>query len=120
MPATSPVRVDAELYRSAQLVGDIMSRSAAQQITHWARIGRALEASADVSTAHIAEVLTGDRDYDTLDSDEQALVRAMWAERFGRLHQQLDLAATFAAEGHTYAELDDDGNIVTIAPSAGT
>ena len=119
MPTTSPARVDDELYRSAQLVGDTMSRSAAQQITHWARIGRALEASPDVSTAHIAEVLTGDRDSDMLDADEQALVRAMWAERFGRLHQQLDLAATFAAEGHAYAELDDEGNIVTVDPTAG-
>ena len=119
MPTTSPVRVADELYRSAQLVGEIMSRSAAQQITHWARIGRALEASPHVSTAHVAEVLTGDRDYDTLDADEQALVRALWVERFERLHQQLDLAAAFAAEGHTYAELDDDGTTVTVDPASG-
>lgn len=36
------------------------------------------------------------------------------AERFERLHDELDLSADFAAEGQTYAELDDDGNIVTV------
>lgn len=120
MPTTSAARIDDELYRSAQLVGETMSRSAAQQITHWARIGRALEASPHVSAVHVAGVLAGDRDYDTLDADEQALVRAMWAERFGRLHQQLDLVASFAAEGQTYAELDVDGNVVTVDPTVGS
>ena len=40
MGTTSPTRIDDELYASAKVVGSLMSRSAAQQIGHWARIGR--------------------------------------------------------------------------------
>ncbi|MGI8947595.1 MAG: TA system antitoxin ParD family protein [Ornithinimicrobium sp.] len=40
------------------------SRSAAQQINHWARIGRELEASGKVSQRDIEAVLAGDGSYD--------------------------------------------------------
>lgn len=46
-------------------------------------------------------------------------MRALWAERFGCLHGQLDLAPALAAEGRPYAELDDDGTVVTVDPTAG-
>jgi len=49
MATTSPTRVDDDLYASAKLVGEVMSRSAAQQLARWARIGRELEASGTVS-----------------------------------------------------------------------
>jgi hypothetical protein len=39
-----------------------------------------------------------------------------WADHLDR---PLDLAATFAAEGHPYAELDDDDNIVIRRPTPG-
>lgn len=39
------------------------------------------------------------------------------AERGQRLHGELDLAASFAAEGQTYAELGDDGKIVIVEPT---
>lgn len=35
-----PTRVDGDLFDAAKSVGAIASRSAAQQISHWARIGR--------------------------------------------------------------------------------
>lgn len=81
MSTTSPIRVDDELYASAKLVGRLMSRSAAQQVAHWARIGRELEASRSISHRAIAAVLDGRRDYDALTDHEQAVVCAEWAER---------------------------------------
>ena len=112
MATTSPARIDDELYASAKLVGSVMSRSASQQVAHWARIGRALEASGIVSPKAIAEVLTGDRRYDELGVEEQAVVRAEWAERIEERRTGLDLAATFAAEGRSFVELDDDDNVI--------
>lgn len=43
MPAI-PTRIEHDLYDGAKTVGSTMSRSAAQQINHWARIGREIEA----------------------------------------------------------------------------
>jgi hypothetical protein len=112
MATTSPTRIDDELYNSAKLVAEIMSRSTAQQIAHWARIGRELEASAGVSPRAVAEVLAGRRDYDALDAREQAIVRAEWTERLEERRAALDLAEAFTAEGQPWVELDDDGNVV--------
>ena len=94
-----------------------MDRSAAQQITHWARIGREIEAGAGIAHARIAEVLARRADYDGLTAEEQAIVRAEWGERLEARRSGLDLAAKFAAEGHAYAELDDRGEVVVRRPA---
>jgi hypothetical protein len=116
MPTTSPTRVDDELYASAKVVGAVMSRSAAQQLAHWARIGRELEAAGSVSQRAIADVLAGARAYDGLNAEEQAVVRAEWAERMVARIAGLDLAETFAAGGRPYAELDELGRVVVHEP----
>jgi len=112
MATTSPIRVDDELYASAKLVGQLMSRSAAQQVAHWARIGRELESSNTISHRAIAAVLDGRRDYDALTDHEQAVVRAEWAERITERREGLNLAKEFADAGRSYVELDRDGNVV--------
>lgn len=117
MATTSPTRIDDELYASAKIVGPLMSRSAAQQIAHWARIGRELESAGSVSHRDIADVLAARRDYDQLTSQEQAVVRAEWAERMDARREALDLAREFSAQGRTYAELDDDDRVVRREPS---
>lgn len=80
MATTSPIRIDDELYKSASIVGPVMSRSASQQVQHWARIGRELE-EADMAAGAIAEVLAGARSYDDIDARQQAIVRAEWEAR---------------------------------------
>ena len=116
MPTTSPTRVDDELYASAKVVGAVMSRSAAQQLAPWARIGRELEAAGSVSQRAIADVLAGARAYDGLSAEEQAVVRAEWAERMAARIAELDLAETFTAQGRPYAELDELGRVVVHEP----
>lgn len=113
MATTSPTRVDDELYASAKAVGAVMSRSAAQQLAHWARVGRELEASGSISARDIALVLAGGGDYDTLTTEGQAVVRAAWDERIAARLADLDLEAEFVAEGHTtVVELDEHGHVV--------
>lgn len=118
MATTSPTRIDDDLYASAKIVGPLMSRSAAQQIAHWARIGREIEASDSVSHRVVADVLAARRDYDSLSAQEQAVVRAEWAERMDARRADLDLAREFADAGRSYAELDESGNVVRREPSS--
>lgn len=111
----TPTRIEADLYEAAKAVGVVMSRSAAQQVNHWARIGRELETSASVSHRDIARVLAGRGSYDTLNGQEQALVRAEWDERMAEVRDGLNLAEEFTAAGVTgWVESDPDGNTVIV------
>jgi hypothetical protein len=109
---TSPARIDDELYASAKLAGSVQSRSASQQVAHWARIGREIEASASISHREIAAVLAGSRSYDDLGPKEQAVVRAEWAARMDAAREELDLAAELARTGRSWVELDERGRVV--------
>ena len=110
--SSSPIRLDADLVRSAGLVAPLMSRSVAQQVAHWARIGRELEASGEISVNRLAAVLAGRRRYDGLSPEEQARVRAEWACRMGLLRRGLRMDRVLAAAGMRYAELDSAGKPV--------
>lgn len=119
MGTTSPTRIDDELYASAKAVGPLMSRSAAQQIAHWARVGREIEASESVSHRDIASALSAHLDYDALNAHEQAIVRAEWAQRMDTRREALDLAQEFADQGRSYVELDANGRVVQRDPTTG-
>lgn len=120
MATSSPIRIDDDVHASAKLMASVMSRSTAQQIAHWARIGRELETSQSVSQRAIAQVLECEVSYDDLTSEEQAVVRAEWVVRMAQRREELDLAAEFIAQGRSFVELDEDGNIVEhAAGSAG-
>jgi hypothetical protein len=112
MATTSPTRIDDDMFDSARQFGLTMNRSASQQITHWTRIGRALETAGSVSPREIAKVLTGESSYDQRSVEEQAVIRAEWSELIEARIERLDLARTFASHGRSYVELDDAGQVV--------
>jgi hypothetical protein len=116
MAGTAPTRIDEDVASAAKATGELLSRSAAQQVNHWARIGRELEASKSVSQRDIAQVLGGRSSYDALNVREQAIVRAEWNERMTALRDSLNLAAEFSAAGQGWVEADEDGNVVERSP----
>src|SRR3546814_6456972 len=97
---TMPTRIDGELFAAAKSCGVLNSRSAAQQIDHWARIGRELESSANLSHRDIQAVLAGDGSYDRLQEREQAIVRATWDEQIAQRIGSVNLAEK-RSEEHT-------------------
>ncbi len=60
-------RIDDDVFAAAKISAAEMSRSAAQQINHWARIGRELEATRGITLHRIREVLAGRARYVELD-----------------------------------------------------
>lgn len=112
-----PTRVDGALFEAAKSSGLIHSRSAAQQLAHWARIGREFESSAGVSARDVEAVLAGDGSYDRLHEREQAVVRAGWDERLAERIETFDLGAVIEQQGVGWAENDDDGNLVITDPA---
>lgn len=111
-----PTRVDGDLFDSAKSVGAVNSRSAAQQINHWARIGREFEASGRVSQRDVERVLAGESAYDSLAESGQAIVRARWDEQVAAQLAALDLAGEFEAAGESWSEADASGRVVTRTP----
>ncbi len=112
MPSTMPLRIGDELLSSGRVAAEQSGRSTAQQIAHWAKLGRELERSGSVSVREISEVLAGARAYDELDPKAQAVVRAEWAERVEARLASLDLPAELAAEGRSWVELAPDGTTI--------
>lgn len=115
--AFAPVRLEAEITEAARDVAARMSRSVAQQVSHWARIGRELERSRDVSADEIGRVLDGAAEYDRLSTKEQAVVRAVWSGRIDSLRSGLRLDREYRESGYRYAELDPQGEVVVREPS---
>lgn len=115
----SPTRIDEDVFAAAKVAAAASSRSAAQQINHWARIGRALEASGNVRAQEILDVLAGRASYDELGRHEQAVVRAEWDEQAIALRRGLDLEAEFRAEGTAWVDADATGRTVH-QPAAST
>lgn len=115
--AAVPIRIDRELDASARKAARAMSRSVSEQVSHWARLGRELERSPDVSVARVQAVLAGERSYDDLNPPEQAFVRTAWDEQIADRLANLDLAADFEAQGHSWAELAEDGSLRIVEPA---
>lgn len=111
--SSPPTRLPDDLYDAAKSAAAVSSRSAAQQIAYWARVGRELEASPGVSQRDIGRVLAGDGSYDALSEREQAIVRAEWDERVASRRTSLNFEDAFTATGESWSEVDDDGNLVT-------
>jgi len=111
MTSTIPMRVDGDLFDAAKSVGAVASRSAAQQISHWARIGRELESSPGTSPRDVQRVLAGEAgyEYDNLGERDQAVVRASWDEQLDERRTKLNLAAEFTQSGRSWSEADAQG-----------
>lgn len=107
-----PTRVDRGLFEAARAAGALYSRSATQQLAHWARLGRELEGSLSVTQDAIARVLAGQALYDDLADPAQAVVRVEWDDRVAATLAGLDFTEGLHAAGRPWAEADEDGNLV--------
>jgi ParD-like antitoxin of type II bacterial toxin-antitoxin system len=109
---TMPTRIDGELFEAARTVGAKQSRSAAQQLEHWARVGRELEASPTVTHAAISRVLSGQTTYDSIPDEAQAVARVTWDEQIAARIEGLNFEQRLSSAGRAWAEADQDGNLV--------
>lgn len=64
------VKLSDELVESARFESEIFSRSMAQQIEHWARIGRAVERTASLA-GNVRAALKAELEYDALSTEEK-------------------------------------------------
>ncbi|MEE2855049.1 MAG: hypothetical protein VX424_20630 [Actinomycetota bacterium] len=109
-------RVASDLMDSAAAEGARQSRSAKQQLDHWARVGRAVSSQHTASRRRVEAALAGHLATSELTVEEgvvfNAEVSAAIEESLGRA----DYGATLAGQGVTTVALNDDGEIVEHRP----
>lgn len=110
--ATMPTRISQDLFESARAVGEARSRSAAQQLDYWARLGRELEASPGITVGEIERILSGQAAYDDLTAGEQAVARVAWQQQIRERAAALDLTDDLAGAGRPWPEAGADGKVV--------
>lgn len=113
-----PTRFAADLLDSAAAEGARQSRSAKQQLDHWARVGRQVSMQAVSTQRRIEAVLGGKLPLSMLHEAERialnAHIDAQIQERPGAFGEQL------AREGVTTVALDQEGQLVRYHPDGTT
>ncbi|KUI32430.1 hypothetical protein AU196_16275 [Mycobacterium sp. IS-1742] len=109
-------RVAADLIESAAAEGARQSRSAKQQLDHWARVGRAVSSHHTAARRRVEAALAGEADLTTLSHEEGVVFNA---EISAAIEEQLagaDYGELLAGRGITTVALDDAGRIVEYRP----
>ncbi|MGP4054910.1 TA system antitoxin ParD family protein [Mycobacterium sp. 4D054] len=109
-------RVAADLMDSAAAEGARQSRSAKQQLDHWARVGRAVSSQHSVARRRVEAALAGDIHLRELTDEEGVVFNAEISAAVQERLASADYGAVLAARGITAVALDDDGEIVQYAP----
>ena len=109
-------RVAADLMESATVEGARQSRSAKQQLDHWARVGRAVSSHTSASRRRIEAAMAGDADLDDLNADEAVVFNAEITAGIEESLAGANYGDVLAARGVTTVALNDEGEIVQYRP----
>lgn len=109
-------RVAADLMDSAAAEGDRQSRSAKQQLDHWARVGRAVSSQHTAARRRVEAALAGGLASSELTVEEGVVFNAEVSAAIEEQLAQTDYSDVLAARGVTTVALDDAGRIVEHHP----
>jgi hypothetical protein len=111
-----PTRFAADLLDSAAVEGARQSRSAKQQLDHWARVGRAVSMHQTAARRRVEAVLAGTLPLGDLSPDERLVANAELDATIGQHAQSTSYGDRLAAEGITTVALDNAGRLVEHHP----
>lgn len=109
-------RVAADLMDSAAAEGARQSRSAKQQLDHWARIGRSVSAQHSAARRKVEAALAGGVELGELTTEEGVVFHAEISAAIEESLADTDYGALLAARGITTVALDESGQIVEYPP----
>lgn len=113
-------RVAADLVDSAAAEGARQSRSAKQQLDHWARVGRAVSSRQTASRRRVEAALAGDLDTNHLSEEEGVVFNAEISAAIEESLVAAHYGDALSARGITTVALNDDGEIVEYRPDGTT
>ena len=109
-------RVAADLVDSAAAEGARQSRSAKQQLDHWARVGRAVSSQQTASRRRVEAALAGDLALPELSVEEGVVFNAEISAAIEENLAQTHYGKTLAAGGITTVALNEAGDLVEHRP----
>jgi len=109
-------RVAADLMESATAEGARQSRSAKQQLDHWARVGRAVSSHQTASRHRVEAAMAGELDLDDLTSEEGVVFNAEISAAIEESLAGTNYGDVLSARGITLVALDDDGELIEYWP----
>lgn len=113
-------RFAADLMDSAAAEGARQSRSAKQQLDHWARVGRAVSSQQSAARRKVEAALSAETPLRDLSSEEGVVFNAEISAAIEESLARTDYGKTLAARGITTVAIDDDGEIVQYRPDGST
>ncbi|HEX8093805.1 TA system antitoxin ParD family protein [Jatrophihabitans sp.] len=113
-------RFAADLFDAAAAEGARQSRSAKQQLDHWARVGRAVTSYESAARHRVEAALAGELPLAALTAEEGVAFNAEVAAAIEENLAVTHYGAALAAEGITTVALDDDGRLVQHHPDGTT
>ena len=109
-------RVAADLMESATTEGARQSRSAKQQLDHWARVGRAVSSQQSAARRRVESALAGDLDTNDLSVEEGVVFNAEISAAIEESLARTKYGDVLAARGITMVAMNDEGQIVEYWP----
>jgi hypothetical protein len=115
MSADRVTRFAADLLDSAAVEGARHSRSAKQQLDHWARVGRTVSAYHSTARRRVEAAVAGTLAMTELSSEERLVANAEMDAAISDRLRAVDYGDVLAGEGVATVALDDDGRLVRYA-----
>ena len=113
---SKPTRVSADVAAAAASVAPSESRTVAEQINYWARLGMRVERSTSIDSRRVRAVVCGEAQFSTLAPEERTVahgtIDANIAQRVAK--ERFGPAARKA--GQSTVSLDENGALIEIAP----
>jgi hypothetical protein len=109
-------RFAADLLDSAAAEGARQSRSAKQQLDHWARVGRAVSSRHSAARRKVEAALAGELAPAELSEEEGVVFNAEITAGIQERLADADYGTVLARRGITTVALDEDGQIVEHRP----
>ena len=109
-------RFAADLLDSAAVEGARQSRSAKQQLDHWARVGRAVSSQHTASRRRVEAALAGELDTSDLTVEEGVVFNAEITAAIEERLARTDYGGVLASRGITMVALNEAGEMVEYWP----
>jgi hypothetical protein len=113
-------RFAADLLDSAAAEGARQSRSAKQQLDHWARVGRAVSSRQSAARRRVEAALAGELELAELSDEEGVVFNAEISAAIEEKLANSDYGRELAKRGVTTVALDENGQIVEHRPDGFT
>lgn len=111
-----PTRVAADLLDAAAVEGARQSRSAKQQLDHWARVGRAVSMTQTAARRRVEAALSGTLPERELSAEERTVFNAEVDAAISETARRVRFGDVMAGRGITTVALDDNGVLTRYHP----